>query len=82
MTGAVWQQKVARFRVVPYFARKKIDLPDGILSIIDVSQQDLEKIEAQPDEEVELSRDYLMDGVFIDNLTEETEEFENQEESI
>ena len=33
MDGAVWHQKVARFRVVPYFARERIELPAGILSI-------------------------------------------------
>ena len=36
MTGSVWHRKVARFRVVPYFAREHIDIPEGILKIIDL----------------------------------------------
>ena len=63
MTGAVWQHKVGKFRVVPYFAREKIDLPDGIMSIIDADEDVLQRIEEMPDEDVTLSRDYLMDGV-------------------
>ena len=35
LTGAVWQQQVAKFRVIPYFTREKIDIPEGILSVID-----------------------------------------------
>ena len=30
MTGTVLQHKVAKFRVVPYFARRKIKIPEGI----------------------------------------------------
>jgi hypothetical protein len=63
MTGAVWQQKVAKFRVIPYFAREKIALPEGIMSIIDTGESGLEKIRSQPDEEAPLERDYLMDNV-------------------
>jgi len=61
MTGAVWQQKVAKFRVIPYFARKKIDLPQGIMDILDTDVAGLAEIEAQPDSEESLGRDYLMD---------------------
>ena len=39
LTEAVWQQKVAKFRVIPYFAREKIDIPEGILSVIDTSTE-------------------------------------------
>ena len=63
MTGAVLQHKVARFRVVPYFARKKIDIPDDIHKIIDLTAEELDKVETQPDEDLELGRDFLMDGV-------------------
>jgi hypothetical protein len=63
MTGAVWQQKVAKFRVIPYFAREKIEIPEGIMAIIDADESDLDKIRNQPEEESELERDYLMDGV-------------------
>ena len=65
MTGAVWQHKVARFRVLPYFAREKIAIPEGIMAIIDSDQETLEKIRAQPEESVPNDRDYLMEGVTL-----------------
>jgi hypothetical protein len=61
MTGAVWQQKVAKFRVIPYFARRKIELPKGIMDIIDTDEAGLTKIMEQPENEEPLGRDYLMD---------------------
>ena len=80
MTGAVWQQKVAKFRVVPYFARRKIALPEGIMKIIDLNDLELERIEAQPEEDdVLLSRDYLMDDVRMeteDNSDQDDESIE------
>ena len=65
MTGAVWQNKVARFRVIPYFAREKLTLPDGIMSIIDADLETLDLISAQPEEAEPLSRDYLLEDVHI-----------------
>jgi hypothetical protein len=62
--------------VVPYFAREKIDLPEGIMSIIDADEDVLQKIEEMPDEDVALSRDYLMDGVNF----EESEDSDSGEE--
>ena len=66
LTGAVWHQKVAKFRVIPYFARKRIDLPENIAEAIDTSEIDLLKIESQPEEV--FKHDYLMDNV---RLTED-----------
>jgi len=66
LDGSVWHQKIARFRVVPYFAREKIELPDGILGIIDCDEDMLRCIEKQVDPEEELSKDYLMEGVKLD----------------
>jgi ribosomal protein L21E len=68
MSGAVRQQKVAKVRVVPYFARRKIDIPEGIMNIIDSDEVTLEKIWSQPDEDKVLDSDYLMDGVRIGKL--------------
>src|SRR5919205_25150 len=62
MNGAVWQQKVAKFRVVPYFARERIEIPEGIMNIIDTDETALEKIRSQPDEII-LERDYHLDDV-------------------
>jgi hypothetical protein len=78
MTGAVWQQKVAKFRVVPYFAREKIDLPEGILAIIDTDQTGLAKIAAQPDLEPRMKRDYLMDNVVLRNDDSSSSESEGE----
>lgn len=72
LTGAVWHRKVAKFRVVPYFARKKIDLPEGIMSILDTDEAGLANIEAQPDENIVLTKDYLMDDVRM--VSEQTED--------
>jgi len=79
MTGAVWQQKVVRFRVVPYFARKQIPIPDRIMAMIDLNETELDQIEAQPDKEIPMGRDYLMDDV---RMFESDEEEVDKEDNI
>jgi len=77
LTGAVWQQKVAKFRVIPYFAREKIDIPEGILSVIDMSLEGLERIQNGPEDGIMpeiLERDYLMDEVNLKDSDEESDE--------
>jgi Integrase zinc binding domain/RNase H-like domain found in reverse transcriptase len=81
LTGAVWHQKVAKFRVIPYFARRKIDIPEGILSAIDTDEVGLNKIQAQPEEEV-LSKDYLLDSVQLHSDDLEDEPIEDDLEAI
>jgi hypothetical protein len=71
--GSVWHQKVARFRVVPYFAREKIELPEGILSILDCDEERLNQIEKQVDQDEDLSKDYLMEGVKMNKSDAEDE---------
>lgn len=73
-SGSVWHQKVARFRVVPYFAREKIELPEGIMKIIDCDLETLDRIEDQVDPDEDLSKDYLMDGVALAESDESEEE--------
>jgi hypothetical protein len=63
LSGAVWQRKVAKLRVIPYFARRNIELPEGIMAIIDTDEAGLEKIRSQPEEDAQVNRDYLMDSV-------------------
>jgi len=72
LDGSVWHQKIARFMVVSYFVREKIELPDGILEIINCDEYTLRCIEKQVDPDEELSKDYLMEGVKLhDSDTEE-----------
>ena len=79
LSGAVWHNKVAKFRVVPYFARERIDIPEGIMNVIDTDEAGLEKIRSQPEEETQLNRDYLMDGVRIVESDGSDEEEEDDE---
>lgn len=73
LTGAVWHQKVAKFRVVPYFARRRLDIPGGIMSILDTSKEKLEQLRSLPEEDLLATKDYLMDDVRMnpDNLEAE-----------
>jgi len=72
MTGAVWQNKVAAFRVVPYYPWRHFEIPDRVMSIIDTNEDGLQLIDSMPDEEFEVvSRDYLMDNVHLVTTDEE-----------
>ena len=71
--GSVWHQKIARFRVVPYFARERIKLPEGILAIIDCNEEILDRIERQVDLD-NSGKDYLMEGVKLNESDNEDED--------
>ena len=75
MTRAVWHRKVEKFRVVPYFARERINIPEGILSVIDALEEDLLHIENLVDEmEEPPDRDYLLENVGIINSDSEDDD--------
>jgi len=82
MSGAVWQQKVGKFRVLPYFPREKIEIPEGIMSIIDTDEAGLNKIRAQPEEDVPLDHDYIMDEVRMIDSDEIIQEIANEADDI
>lgn len=81
LNGAVFHQKVAAFRVIPYFARLKLNLPMNILDLIDLSRKGLAKIEAGNEEIVDRDRDFIFEDVKLrtdglDLPDEEDDDFE------
>lgn len=62
MNGAVLHNKIGAFRVLPYYAREKIDIPKNILEIIDISVESLQRIEDGP-EDIEPLSDLALGNV-------------------
>ena len=77
MDGSVFQQKVGAFRVIPYFARRKLDVPHDILEIIDISKNGLERIKSAEDDIEAPDKDFGFEGV---NLRTEEVDFSDEEE--
>ncbi|ETW75500.1 hypothetical protein HETIRDRAFT_330546 [Heterobasidion irregulare TC 32-1] len=52
LDGSVLDRPIAAFRVIPYFARKKLDIPD-LDALLDISAQRLREMKATVDEDPE-----------------------------
>ena len=75
MDGSVFHQKVAGFRVVPYFARTKIDLPENLEDLINISKTTLTKIEEMDESEDEIfNRDFLFENVKLADDMEQSDD--------
>ena len=66
MDGSVAPNKVGTFRIIPYFARTKIALPDNILEVIDLNRESLDKLDEEGLEDHINSNDYYFEGVNFD----------------
>ena len=51
LDGSVFQEQVAAFRVVPYWARREIDIPMDIEEWIDISKKSLEELKSKWEKE-------------------------------
>ena len=85
MDGSVLHKKVAKFRVIPYFARQKLTLTEEIKHLIDLSEEGLKKLEesAEPKSDLELdqAKDLWFDGVALkDNYDKRLSEEDKTED--
>ena len=84
MDGSVFQQKIGAFRVIPYFARQKLEIPEGILKVIDVSKDGLDKIDSADNEAETQDKDFGFDGVNLrtDGVNFSDEELSDSEDIV
>jgi hypothetical protein len=61
MDGSVLKDKIAAFRLIPYFARRQLALPEDLDSIIDQTRENLKKMLEAPDYEPAIPKDYIFD---------------------
>ena len=75
LDGSVFDKKVAAFRVVPYFARKEIELPKDLGDFIDISMEKLEDL-IDSEDPVSNTEDYSFSGIKLqDEADSENEEY-------
>jgi hypothetical protein len=76
LDGAVYHKKIAKFRVIPYRARKSIKLPDNLDELLDMSEEKLQALDDSDDieEELDMGRDYWFDKVRIKSSIEKDDE--------
>jgi len=66
LDGSVWQNKVGAFRIIAYFARRKIHLEEEIGHLIDLNKEGLDKLDKEGLEDCTDSNDYTFEGVNLD----------------
>jgi apurinic endonuclease APN1 len=82
MNGATLNRPVADFRIIPYYARKSIKLPDNIHDFIDATPEQLKEIETAETRWGEpLGEEILFPGVPI-KIRGETEEEQEQSRDL
>jgi len=83
MDGSVFHQKIAKFRVIPYFARTKIDLPENLENLMGISKSTLKKIAETDEKEEEIfGRDYSFEGVHLTESEPDSEHSDTDLEEI
>jgi hypothetical protein len=87
MNGAMFQERIAAFRVIPYEARHSIQIPAKIQRFIDISEETLAKLvnDDQNPSKLKKSKEYkgkdlLFDKVRLRVTPEDFEEPETSEE--
>lgn len=74
LNGAVFQERMAAFRLIPYHARRHIALPVNIHEFIDVSPDTLEALGRSWNKSDHPDRDYTFDGVRLKDLDDSDDE--------
>ena len=82
LDGSVVRSKIGRFRVIPYFARRKIDLPENVLDLIGITAEQWEAIESGPEPDDEEGERRLDEEILDDNLYDSDEELPGPENDI
>ena len=85
LDSTVLHQKVGAFRVVPYFARWKIELAADIHDLIDVLKDVLKRIEESEDVDKELpDKDFLFKDIQLStesSIIEDLDQGDSEEDS-
>ena len=75
MDGSVMQDKITAFRVISYFVRRHIDLPDGLQEILDQSEEAINDLIKHVEKDAE-------EGMEIEDLTVDDKAKEFDEEDL
>nr|GAT47309.1 predicted protein [Mycena chlorophos] len=77
LNGAMWPGKIAAFRVIPYEARKRVEFPDNVETLVDLSKEELNRLVAQDAGDAEeFGRDLQFDGVELGDQSDSDAESE------